>query len=97
MTLYLESINLLHFGYVAFLSLARVQSKCERYWCDEMNKPFEVPDRGFTVTMTGKKVYADYEIRDMTIKYVSAMEGVACVYEIVAPKLHCTSLCPSDR
>ena len=51
--------------------LVTVQSKCERYWCDEMNKPFEVPDRGFTVTMTGKKVYADYEIRDMTIICVS--------------------------
>ena len=36
-----------------------------------MNKPFEIPDRGFTVTVTGKKVYADYEIRDMTIRSVS--------------------------
>ena len=47
------------------------QSKCERYWCDEMNEPFEIPDRGFTVTVTGKKMYADYEIRDMTIRSVS--------------------------
>ena len=30
-----------------------------------------MPDRGFTVTVTGKKVYAYYEIRDMTIEYVS--------------------------
>ena len=36
-----------------------------------MNEPFEIPDRGFTVTVTGKKVYADYEIRDMTIRSVS--------------------------
>ena len=84
-------------GMYNFSLFACEQSKCERYWCDEMNKPFEVPDRGFTVTMTGKKVYADYEIRDMTIKYVSGTEGAACVYETVAPKLHCTSLCPSDR
>ncbi len=48
-----------------------VQSKCERYWCDEMNKPLDIPDRGFTVTVTGKKVYADYEIRDMAIRSVS--------------------------
>ena len=48
------------------------QSKCERYWCDEMNEPFEIPGRGFTVTVTGKKVYADYKIRDMTIRSVSA-------------------------
>ena len=62
-----------------------MQSKCERYWCDEMNKPFEVPDRGFTVTVTGKKVYADYEIRDLTIEYVSVHE-TAYVYDTVTPK-----------
>ena len=48
-----------------------VQPKCERYWCDEINKPFELADRGFTVTVTAKKVYTDYEIRDMTIRCVS--------------------------
>ena len=59
-----------NFGCFPFVT-SYVQPKCERYWCDEMNKPFELPDRGFTVTMTGKKVYADYEIRDMTIRCVS--------------------------
>ena len=34
-------------------------------------KAFQMPDRGFSVTVTGKKVYADYEIRDMTIRSVS--------------------------
>ena len=43
-----------------------------------MNKPLEMPDRGFTVTVTGKKVYADYEIRDMTISSVS-VESRNCV------------------
>ena len=38
---------------------------------EELNKPLEMPDRGFTVTVTGKKDYADYEVRDMTIRYVS--------------------------
>ena len=61
-----------------FLSIARVQPKCERYWCDEVNKPFVVPDGSFTVTMTGKKVYADYEIRDMTIRSVS-MHAFLCL------------------
>ena len=56
---------------VSLFVISHVQPKCERYWCDEMNKPLELPDRGFTVTMTGKKVYADYEIRDMTIICVS--------------------------
>ena len=36
-----------------------------------MNEPFEIPVRGFTVTVTGKKVFADYEIRDMAIRSVS--------------------------
>ena len=55
-----------------FLSFAiYIKTKCERYWCDEMNEPFEISDRGFTVTVTQKKVYADYEIRDMTIRCVS--------------------------
>ena len=31
------------------------------------------------MTMTGKKVYADYEIRDMTVEYVS-MHEAAYVY-----------------
>ena len=41
-----------------------------------MNKPFEIVDRGFTVTVTGKKVYADYEIRDVTIRCVSVQGTV---------------------
>ena len=53
-----------------------VKSKCERYWCDEMNKPFEIVDRGFTVTVTAKEVYGDYEVRDMTIICVS-VQGAA--------------------
>ena len=67
-------------AYICFILVcvpfAHVQSKCERYWCDEMNKPFELADRRFTVTVTAKKVYADYEIRDMTIRYVS-VQGAA--------------------
>ena len=63
-----------------FSLFALVQPKCERYWCNELHKPFELPDRGFTVTMTGKKVYADYEIRDITIRCVSVH---ACTYVFV--------------
>ena len=66
----LELTNLDHVDQVKPFFM-HMQSKCERYWCDEMNEPFEIPDRGFTVTVTGKKVYADYEIRDMTIRSVS--------------------------
>ena len=58
------------------LLLMYVKSKCERYWCDEMNKSFEIVDRGFTVTVTAKEVYGDYEVRDMTIICVS-VQGAA--------------------
>ena len=64
-----------HFRVCTFNVFAHVQSKCKRYWCDEMNKPFEIADRGFTVTATTEKMYADYEIRDMTIRYVSVQEA----------------------
>ena len=60
-----------------------MQSKCEKYWCDEINKPFDVPDRGFTVTITGKKMYASYEIRDMTIRCVSVhAKSYMCTWQI---------------
>ena len=53
------------------MSFTCVQSKCKKYWCDEINKPFEIVDRGFTVTVTAKKLHADYDIRDITIRRVS--------------------------
>ena len=54
-----------------------------------MNEPFEIPDRGFTVTVTGKKVYADYEIRDMAIRSVS-------VYIYIYIRMQGEAMC-SDR
>ena len=54
------------------MSFACIQSKCNRYWCDEMNKPFDIVARGFTVTATTEKVHADCEIRDMTIRCVKS-------------------------
>lgn len=66
--------------------LCSLQSKCERYWCDKMNEPFELKDRNFTVTMTGKKVHTEYEIRDLTIRFVSAQWGAWC-YGTALPQL----------
>ena len=73
-----ETIYTIFLAIISLYSIASVQSKCERYWCDEINKPLEMPDRGFTVTVTGKKVYADYEIKDIIIKYVS-VQSRSCV------------------
>ena len=57
-----------------------------------MNKPLEMLDRGFTLTVTGKKVYADYKIRDMTIEmHVSAcaIKELCSTYNAMTTKLHC--------
>ena len=57
-----------------------------------MNKPLEMLDRGFTVTVTGKKVYADYEIRDMTIgMHVSAcaIKELCSACDAMTAKIHC--------
>ena len=61
-----------------------------------MNKPFQMPDRGFTVTVTGKKVYADYEIRDMTIEYVSVQGAVFCLSQRYSLFIAYTSLATAD-
>lgn len=68
-------------------SFAFIQSKCEKYWCDEMNEPLEMADRGFTVTVTGRKVYADYEIRDMTIRCVSVQAAAMRVHDTMRHQL----------
>ena len=82
------------------MSFGHVQSKCERYWCDEMNKPFETVGRGFTVTVTAKKVYADYEIRDITVRCVSVqgtvIHQILIHYDSVTVNLCYTSLFPPD-
>ena len=69
-----------------FLSFA-LKTKCERYWLEELNKPLELSVRGFTVTVTRKKDYADYEIRDMTIRYVS----------VQSRRCTCIKLCVLDN
>ena len=61
-----------------------------------MNKPFQMPDRGFIVTVTGMKVYADYEIRDMTIEYVSVQVAVICSSQWYSLFIAYTSLATAD-
>ena len=46
-----------------------------------VNKPLETLERVYIVTVTGTKVYADYEIRDMTIKYECTIKELCSVYD----------------
>ena len=57
-----------------------------------MNKPLEMLERGVFVTVTGKKVYADYKIRDMTIEmHVSAcaIKELCSAYDAMIAKIYC--------
>ena len=47
-----------------------VQNKCELYWHDQVDKPFDV-GRDFTVVTTAYRGFADYDVRDMTVQCVS--------------------------
>ena len=49
-----------------------LQRKCEQYWNDDLNKPFNA-GRVFTVFTTGYRGFADYVVRDMTVMNVSHM------------------------
>ena len=47
-----------------------LQNKCEQYWHDQVDKPFDV-GRDFTVVTTAYRGFADYDVRDMTVQCVS--------------------------
>ena len=52
------------------LSAYSIQRKCEQYWNEDLDKPYNA-GRGFTVVTTEYKTFADFAIRDMTIHSVS--------------------------
>ena len=45
------------------------QQKCEQYWNNDLDKPYDA-GRGFSVVTTGYRSFADYEVRDLTIRKV---------------------------
>ena len=47
-----------------------LQNKCEQYWHDQVDKPFDA-GRDFTVVTTAYRGFADYDVRDMTAQCVS--------------------------
>ena len=47
-----------------------LQHKCEKYWNDDLEKPYDA-GRGFSAVTTGYRTFADYEVRDITVRNVS--------------------------
>ena len=47
-----------------------LQIKCEQYWHDQVDKPFDA-GRGFTVVTTAYRGFADYDVRELTVQCVS--------------------------
>ena len=54
------------------------QHKCEQYWNNQLDKPYEA-GRGFTVVTTRYRGFADYAVRDLTLKSVSSQKHSALV------------------
>ena len=53
-----------------FTVYVSLQNKCEQYWHDQVEKPFDA-GRDFTVVTTAYRGFADYDVRDMTVQCVS--------------------------
>ena len=49
--------------------LVSLQRKCEKYWNDDLDKPYDA-GRGFYAVTTGCRGFADYEVRDITVRNV---------------------------
>ena len=60
------------YGYVPqhpFILHFPKKQKCEQYWNNDLNKPYDA-GRGFSVVTTGYRGFADYEVRDFVIRNV---------------------------
>ena len=47
-----------------------LQIKCEQYWHDQVDRPFNA-GRDITVVTTAYRGFADYDVRDLTVQSVS--------------------------
>ena len=72
--------------------LLNTQRKCEQYWNEQLDKPYD-SGRGFTVVTTGYRGFADYVVRDMTLKRVSLSirPGINTYHAI----MYCSNSCNS--
>ena len=49
-----------------------MQCKCEQYWGENIGDDFETPDSKLRITTTSVLPFADFEIRNFTVKSVSS-------------------------
>ena len=71
---HIDTINTINIVVIAahdlFTVYVPLQNKCEQYWHDQVDKPFDA-GRDFTVVTTAYRGFADYDVRDMTVQCVS--------------------------
>ena len=65
----------------------KTQSKCEQYWNEQLDKPYDA-GRGFTVVTTGYKGFADYVVRDMTLTRVSLSKNMQSPKHCIQPGIN---------
>ena len=74
------------YAYCSFL--ISIQRKCEQYWNDQLDKPYNA--RGsFTVVTTGCRSFADYVVRDLTLRRVSTL-GTQAIHAMHIIPVKCT-------
>ena len=67
--------------YAYGILLISLQCKCEQYWNDQLDKPYDAGS--FTVVTTGCRGFADYVVRDLTLRSVSlsVAQAILCNVE----------------
>ena len=65
----------------------KTQSKCEQYWNEQLDKPYDA-GRGFTVVTTGYRGFADYVVRDMTLTRVSLSKNMQSPKHCIQPGIN---------
>ena len=74
------------YAYCSFL--ISIQRECEQYWNDQLDKPYDV--RGsFTVVTTGCRGFADYVVRDLSLRRVSTL-GTQAIHAMHIIPVKCT-------
>ena len=58
---------------IATVLFVSSQHKCEQYWNDQLDKPYDA-GRGFAVVTNGYRGFADYAVRDLTLRSVSSQK-----------------------
>ena len=67
--------------------LLNTQRKCEQYWNEQLDKPYDA-GRSFTVVTTGYRGFADYVVRDMTLMRVSLSKNMQSPKHSIQPGIN---------